>query len=66
MAEAAAELDAEEKNRYVLERVARRLDREDDFHGRIVLECRDGEIYRHLVRRSFLTDDLLEEDGGRC
>lgn len=53
----------EEKNRYVLERIAARLERADDFHGQITLNCKDGRIVNHKVEESFHTEELLEGDS---
>jgi hypothetical protein len=54
-------MDAAEKNRFVLHQIARRLDEEDDFHGRIHLNCKDGRIVHHAVEQTFDTEQLLRD-----
>lgn len=57
-------MDAETKNRFVLERIAKRLERDGDFHGTITLNCKGGRIVRHTVEESHLTEELISENGG--
>jgi len=54
----------DEKNRYVLEQVYRRLARGDGFTGRIVLHCGHDRINAHVVEQTIRTDELLEENNG--
>lgn len=58
-------MDADEKNRYVLEKIRRRLANGDGFYGKIVLNCEDGRIRSHEVRRTYLTDELVDDGSGR-